>query len=546
MASTAGASSEGPLELDPEDRTLPVLLSRQAERLGERELVRHAAGSRSYRDTLDAVARLAGALRAAGVEPGDRVAVFAANRLELLDTVLAAGWLGAVAVPVNIALRAAQLAHVLENADPRLLVADPAFVPVLDDLVSLPTSLERVWLTERAAGGSVGAVPLEPFPAGGDPVEPHAVGPMDPFLILYTSGTTGPSKGVVCPHAQLYWWGRLTARYLDVRGTDVLHTVLPMFHMNALNTFFQAGLAGAVYSFGPRFSASRFWDEVRDREATVTYLLGAMVLILLGREPGVSERSHRVRVALSPATPQQAVEAFRARFGVALVDGYGSTETNLVFCNRVGDHRPGTMGRVVPEFEARVVDENDEDLPDGVPGELVLRHSEPYSFASGYFRRPESTVEAWRNLWFHTGDRVVRDTDGVWRFVDRLKDAIRRRGENISSAEVEDALLTHQDVALAAAVGVPSELGEEEVMAFVVLRSGALPDPGGLTAHLEPRLAYFAIPRYLEFVDELPLTENGKVQKAPLRERGVGEHTWDREAAGFALEPRDRPPAGAR
>ena len=536
MPKTAVASTGPTLELSPTDRTLPALLCRQAELLGDRELIRGSNRSRSYLDTRETVSRLAGALRAAGLETGDRIAILSTNRLELLDTVLAAGWLGAIAVPINTAMRGAQLAHVLKNAAPRLLVTEPALVPVLDDLSSLPASIERLWLTEPLESEPLKTYGAEPFPEEGNPIDPHPVAPGDPLLILYTSGTTGASKGVVCPHAQLYWWGVLTGRYLGIRDEDVLHTTLPMFHMNALNTFFQAALAGAVYSFGVRFSASRFWDEVRERDTTVTYLLGAMVQILLGQEPGDADRTHRLRIALSPATPRTAVEAFHARFGVELVDGYGSTETNLVLCNRVGDHRPGTMGRVVPEFEARVVDENDEALPNGVPGELVLRPREPYSFASGYDRMPESTVEAWRNLWFHTGDRVVRDEDGAWHFVDRLKDAIRRRGENISSAEVEEALLTHPDIAFAAAIGVPSEIGEEDVMAFVVLQPGARPKPEELMAHLEPRIAYFAIPRYLEFVDELPLTENGKVRKAALRERGIGERTWDREAAGYSLK----------
>jgi carnitine-CoA ligase len=227
---------------------------------------------------------------------------------------------------------------------------------------------------------------------------------------------------------------------------------------------------------------------------------------------------------------------FRERFGVALVDAYGSTETNAVIASPPEEQRPGTMGRLAPDFEARVVDDEDNDVPDGTPGELVLRHREPYAFASGYFGMPEQTVEAWRNLWLHTGDRVVRDADGYYRFLDRTKDAIRRRGENISSWEVEQVLQSHPDVAAAAVVPVPSALGDDEVMAFVVRRQGAALDPVELVLHCEPRLAYFAVPRYLEFVDELPLTESGKVQKFALRARGVGSTTWDREAAGYVLE----------
>jgi crotonobetaine/carnitine-CoA ligase len=188
------------------------------------------------------------------------------------------------------------------------------------------------------------------------------------------------------------------------------------------------------------------------------------------------------------------------------------------------------MGTVRPGFAARVVDEHDASVPDGRPGELVLRHDPPFAFADGYWAMPEQTVRAWRNLWFHTGDRVVRDADGWYRFVDRAKDAIRRRGENISSWEVEQVLLEHEAVQSAAVFPVPSELGEDEVMAAVVLEAEARLTPAHLIGHCEPRLAYFAVPRYLEFVSELPVTENGKVRKQVLRERGVTPATWDREA----------------
>jgi crotonobetaine/carnitine-CoA ligase len=260
-----------------------------------------------------------------------------------------------------------------------------------------------------------------------------------------------------------------------------------------------------------------------------------MVTILDGRPPGPEDTAHRVRVALAPATPAELHEAFRERFGIVIVDGYGSTETNAVIGCSADDQRPGFMGRVKEGFEARVVDEDDEEVPDGTPGELVLRHSAPFSFASGYFGEPEKTVEAWRNLWFHSGDRVVRDEDGYFRFLDRIKDAIRRRGENISAWEVERALQSHPDVETAAVIPVPSELGEDDVMACVVLRERVEPDPEGLLRHCETRLAYFAVPRYVDFVAELPLTSNGKVAKFRLRERGVTPTTWDREKAGFEI-----------
>jgi crotonobetaine/carnitine-CoA ligase len=233
-----------------------------------------------------------------------------------------------------------------------------------------------------------------------------------------------------------------------------------------------------------------------------------------------------VRVALAPGTPAELHAPFYDRFGMKLIDAWGSTETNCVIANDVDDIHPGTMGRVRDGFDARVDDET---------GELLVRSDEPLAFATGYFNRPDATAEAWRDGWFRTGDRVVRDADGRFRFLDRIKDAIRRRGENISSWEVEETLVSHPDVAAAAAVGVPSELGEEDVLACVVPRAGATLDPAELIRFCDGRLAYFAIPRYVEVVDALPLTPSGKIEKYRLRERGVTPSTWDRETAGIRL-----------
>jgi crotonobetaine/carnitine-CoA ligase len=264
----------------------------------------------------------------------------------------------------------------------------------------------------------------------------------------------------------------------------------------------------------------------------VIYLLGAMVPMLLSRPAAEAERRHRVRTGLAPGVPGPLMEAFEARTGIALLDGYGATESNFVIGQTPATRVVGSIGRVTPGFAARVVDELDEDVPDGQPGELILRADDPFAFASGYFGMPDKTVEAWRNLWLHTGDRVIRRADGTFAFVDRLKDAIRRRGENISSYEVEEALLSHPDVAMAAAYPVASDLAEDEVMAAVVLRPGAAPDAAAIFAHCAERLPRFAVPRYLVFDADLPRTENGKVQKFQLRARGLVAGTYDRETGG--------------
>lgn len=497
--------------LAPRERTLPAMLRRSAQRFGERPLAAFAAGAEwSHRDATSIAARRGAALRAAGVGRGDRVAILSTNRAEFLETFLGCGWIGAIAVPINSAAMRPQIEYYLANSGARLLVVESAF------LDRLPT-VQKLWVigeNDRPTGDETGAVDAQPGEA---------------LAILYTSGTTGPAKGVVCPHAQYCWWGANTASILGVRSDDVLCTTLPLFHINALNTFAQASLTGCRASFERRFSVSAFWPTVTARGATVVYLLGAMVPMLLAQKPSAEERSHRVRIGLGPGVPSAALEAFHARTGIRLIEGYGSTESNFAIATRPDTPFSGTMGWLRPGFSARVVDEQDVELPPGEAGELVLRAEQPFAFASGYFAMPEKTVEAWRNLWFHTGDRVVREADGSFRFLDRIKDAIRRRGENVSSYEVEQVLLSHPDVAGAAVYAVASELAEDEVMAAVVARPGCTLDPAALAAFCEPRLPAFAIPRYVEVLDDLPRTENGKVQKYRLRSRGVTGSAWDRQ-----------------
>lgn len=521
--------------LPVEEQNLSALLERQALEHGDKTLFCCGETRRSFREVRDAAAASAAALADAGVLPGDRVAAMCKNRVELLDVLLGCAWLGAIGVPINTAVRGPQLEHILRNSGARALQIDGELLDVLDP-IDVPPTLETVWpLGGTTAAPAHGYRIDEPPDSSGGGLGPRDVPPGETAVIIYTSGTTGPSKGVCCPQAQLYWWGILTGELLGVQSDDVLYTCLPLFHINAFTAFVQALVAGATYVVDERFSASRFWHRAADVEATVTYLLGAMINMLLSQPPDASDRDHRVRVILAPAAPAQPWERFCDRFGVQLIEGYGSTETNCTIGAAPHEQRPGYMGRVLDGFRLRVVDDRDVEVPDGQAGELVLRPEAPFSFAAGYFGMPEKTVEAWRNLWFHTGDRVLREPDGWVRFLDRTKDAIRRRGENIASHEVEQVLLMHPAVAAVAVYPVASEMAEDEVMAAIVIKAGEDPDALQLVKHCEPLLAYFAIPRYIDFVLELPLTENGKVRKAVLRERGVRENTWDRERSGHRL-----------
>jgi crotonobetaine/carnitine-CoA ligase len=520
----------------PHERVVAAMLQRQADRYGDRSLFIAGDVRWSYRDAVQVAAGYGAALLEAGIRAGDRVALLCGNRAEYMQAFLGCAWIGAVAVPINTASRGAQLRHVLVNSGARLLVVEADLLDAVSALDAAGLPMEQVWRVGDTPASA--AIRTIAFPQPGTPVDPAALRPGDTLAILYTSGTTGLSKGVCCPHAQYYWWGVHSSALLGLGDGEVLLTTLPLFHTNALNAFFQALLTGSTLVVEKRFSASAFWRSLVEHEATVTYLLGAMVPILLSKDPTPHDKAHRTRIALAPGVPSQFLARFRERFGMDLLEGYGSTETNFVIGADLAEQRPGTMGKIRAGFDARVVDDEDNELPPGEAGELILRSTEPYAFATGYFGMNDKTVEAWRNLWFHTGDRVVRDEDGYFRFVDRLKDAIRRRGENISSYEVEQVLLSHPLIATAAVYPVKSEMAEDEVMAAIVLRPGARLAEVELMQFCETRMAYFAVPRYVDYVDQLPATENGKVQKFKLRERGITPNTWDREAAGYKLARR--------
>lgn len=513
---------------DPLRLNVPAQLIERAALAPDAECLSVAGEARSAEQLRAAAAGWAAALEEHGIGAGDAVAVLGRNSMEFVELALGCLWLGAVLVPINTAWRGRQLEHVLADSAPVALLLESEFVDACAQL-QRPGSLRLV----AGLGGTAGelwSMPIVSIAPGGDELPPRRIEPGELAVVMYTSGTTGVSKGVMCPAAQLYWWTNIMQESLRVGPTSVFYSALPLFHVNAFVTALLAIATGARVVLDERFSASRFWMRAADEGATHVALLGAMAGMLLAQPEAASDRAHRVTTAFAPDVPAQLWDAFRARYGIEeIVAAYAGTETNQVITATEGRRsEAGFMGRVVAGFRIRVVDEFDVEVPDGEPGELVLRSDLPFAFCLGYLNRPEATAAASRNLWWHTGDRVIRDVEGRLRFVDRLKDMIRRRGENISTWEVEEAMLTHPDVAEVAVFGVPSPLGDEDVAAAVVARVGAALTPQQLVAHLDGRIAHFAVPRFVELLDELPHTENGKVSKGPLRERGVTSAMWDR------------------
>ena len=523
--------------IQPEQRTLPALLQLRAERLPQKRFLTDGEHSWNGVQALNAVQQRAQNFQDYGIRKGDKIAIMAPNSLLFVELLMACAWLGAIAVPINSALKGTQLQHVVGNSDAQLLIASSEVLPSLNDLDLKQTALQTIWSLEPNAKTTLQHIPLLPLPARSTQVCPAAqLLPSDEMAILYTSGTSGPAKGVVCPHAQFYWWGIHTGHKLGLQTTDTLYNCLPLFHTNALNTIYQALVSDADMIIGQRFSASRFFQTVTDNQATIVYLLGAMIPILLAQTERQYDQKHRVRLALGPSVSAVQQDDFYQRFGFRLLDGYASTETNFIIGGTIEQQRQEHMGHVTAGFEAKVVDEFDEEVAVGQVGELIVRSSDPYAFSLGYYKMPEATIESRRNLWFHTGDRVSVDASGYYKFVDRLKDMIRRRGENISSYEVESALSSYPAIEAVAVYAVESDLAEEEVMACITVRSNETVDFAQLIAHCQQNLAYFAVPRYFRVVEQMPLTENGKIQKYKLRDEGVTADTWDREQAGIQLK----------
>ncbi|MFD0663948.1 AMP-binding protein [Thermocatellispora tengchongensis] len=365
------------------------------------------------------------------------------------------------------------------------------------------------------------------------------VGPRDLAAVLFTSGTTGPSKGVAMPHAQMYFFADLCVSLTRLTPADAWMAVTPLFHGNAqFMAAYPALVAGARFVLRSRFSASRWIDQIRESRVTVTNFIGVMMDFIWKQQPRPDDADNPLRCVFAAPTAATILEPMKRRFGIeAFVEVFGLTETTSPIMTPYGEDRPaGACGLQADEwFDVALVDpETDEEVPVGAVGELVVRPKVPFICSNGYYNMPERTVEAWRNLWFHTGDALRRDEDGWFYFVDRIKDALRRRGENISSYEVETAILAHPAVVECCVIAVPadSEAGEDEVMAYLVTREEVTPEE--IWRWCDTRIPKFAVPRFLRFTAELPKTPSQRVQRAKLREYGVTPDTFDRATATSA------------
>lgn len=553
-----------PLTLTFPDRSqwvLPRVLEHRARTHADRPFLQVLGGpALTYAETDRAVTRLAHGLARLGVGRGDRVLIMLPNCAEFMLVWLAANRLGAIEVSVNTAYKGYFLEHLVNNSGGRLLVAAAEFLDQLQASEGALGQLETVvvWEQPGADPGPAPAfrrlrtLPFEALAAPSTDPPDVPVSRRDLCAIMYTSGTTGPSKGVMLPHAHCYLFAEATANLTRLTEDDAYFVATPLYHGNApIMQVYPALLRGARAVICPRFSASEWVAQIRSAGATVTNLLGVMMEFVFRQPPRPDDRDHRLRVVLGQPAPAAIVDDFQRRFGIGKVlEYYGMTEIGVVTMMPWDGVRPGSCGQAVAEwFDLRIADpETDEELPPGQVGELLVRPREPWAFSQGYWAMPEPTLGALRNVWYHTGDALRRDADGYYYFVDRMGDVIRRRAVNISSYDVERVLGDHPEVAACAVVAVPSELagGEDEIKACLVLRDGAGWRPEAFLAWCEERLPHFAVPRYVELLAELPRTPNNKVQKYLLRRRSVTDATWDRVRAGYRLAEEIRKAAAKR
>jgi len=525
-------------------QTFPAWIRQRATVGGDKTALEVSGLARTYSELDASTDRMSAGFAGIGLEPGEHVSLMMLNSLENVDAWFGLQKAGLVEVPVHTASRGTALRYVVDHADARALVLDEAFLPHLAAIADGLPQLEHVVVnrSEPLEGelpelpGRLAVHDLAELAACDGSVPQPALRPEDTAVILHSSGTTGPPKGVVLSHAAVLHLTRHIVWLMDYECDDRLYTAFPLFHNNAKYTSVTAALeCGGTIVMDKRFPVSTFWRMAREKEITAFNYMGALLMMLFKQPERLDDADNAIRIAFGAPCPVEIWEAFEERFGIRLVEVYGMTESPMTTENRPDDRKIGSAGRESMTYEMRIVDENDEPVPPNTAGEITLRPKIPGALFTEYYKRPEDTVEAWRNLWFHTGDRGRVDEDGFLFFLDRMKDSIRRRGENISTWEIESTINTHPSVLESAAYGVPSELTEFEVMVAVVLRPGESLPPEALLDFCHGKMAHFAIPRYVRFMDALPKNHAERIQKFELRDEGLTRDSWDREEHGYEV-----------
>jgi crotonobetaine/carnitine-CoA ligase len=526
---------------DPTGWVLPRILRDRAQTHPDRPYIRFGDGDWVTYGEIDLRAnRIANALIARGLQKGQCVSTLMPNSVDQVALWFGILRAGGVQSPINLAYRGDFLSWVINLPESRFLVISDDLLDRLDKVADELPLLEHVFLwSSDAPNGPNPKVNFEPFAVLDDAPDTDPgveVTWVDDARVMFTSGTTGRSKGVIKQHASDYFSGRTYNEVCGVTEDDIFYTCLPLFHSNAqMLSCYPAMIAGARIQISTRYSSTNFWREVTECGATILNTVSAMNYFLWNTPPGEYDRAHKVTRIMAMPAPKDIYYEFKERFGIRWHEGYGLTETGMVTYVPPGIEKPGSCGMASPGFEVSVVEPGtDRPVPNGTSGEIVVDMKLPNIVMRAYAGMPEKTAEDFKNLKLHTGDLGQMDDDGYLYFMDRVKDYIRRRGENVSSMEVERIVAGHPGVLEAAAVGVAADEGassEQEILICVVPRENPL-DPHELLTYCVDKMPYFAVPRYVRFMEHLPKTPTERVRKVELRDMGLGDDVYDRAVSG--------------
>lgn len=501
--------------IDPQT-TVRSLLETRAIENGEDVVCEFDGRKLTYADLDRSVNSLANRLLEIGVRKGDRVAVMLGHHPDHVRTIFAAAKIGAVLVPINVHLKGASLEHLLEDSEPKMVIAEAAFADTIRPALSDKQPSIQIWRGREQDTPPKGELAFVDLIQSPDDTPPPAGPKADDLLaICYTSGTTGPPKGVLVTDLMYRAAATSCLAVSGIKRRDRLLFWEPLYHLFGIEILVLAVMQPVTLAMIERFSASRFWGQARRARATHIHYVGGVLQLLLKQPPSALDRSHDVRVAWGGGCPAGIWREFEDRFGVDMRDGFGMTESASMNIINIDDE-PGALGRPLPYYEARVLAEDGTDAKLGEVGELLLREKEPGLLTKGYYRNPDATAKLLQDGWLHTGDLARRDRRGVFFFSGRKKDSVRRRGENVSAWEVERVVNQHPAVAESALVGVTNEYGDEDLKLFVKPTAGAIVDPRDLLAWCQDRLAKFQIPRFVAVVDHFDKTPTTRIRKQAL------------------------------